>query len=73
MKLDDAYANGAYIEGADAYPPRWAASAKAFRDGLGARGQQGVRYGPSERQVFDMFQPEGVPRGTVICVQGGYW
>lgn len=73
MKLDDAYANGTYIEGADAYPPRWEAAAKAFREGLGARAQQGVRYGPSERQVFDMFQPEGVARGTVVFVHGGYW
>lgn len=73
MKLDDAYANGAYIEGADAYPPQWEAAAKAFRDRLGARAQQGVRYGPSERQVFDFFQPEGVARGTVVFVHGGYW
>lgn len=73
MKLDDAYANGAYIEGADAYPPRWQQQAQAFRDGLGARAQLGVKYGPSPRQVFDMFQPEGVSRGTVIFVHGGYW
>ena len=73
MKLDDAYANGAYIDGAEAYPPRWEAAAKAFREELGARAQQGVRYGPSDRQVFDFFQPEGVARGTVVFVHGGYW
>ena len=73
MKLDDAYANGTYIEGADGFPPRWEADAKAFREGLGARAQQGVSYGPSDRQVFDIFQPEGVSRGTVIFVHGGYW
>jgi acetyl esterase/lipase len=73
MKLDDAYANGAYIEGADAYPARWADEAKSFREGLGARAQTGVSYGPSARQVFDFFQPEGVARGTMIFVHGGYW
>lgn len=73
MKLDDAYANAAHIEGADAYPPRWQAQAAAFRDSLGARAQSRVSYGPSERQVFDLFAPEGVARGTVVFVHGGYW
>ncbi|MEP3442371.1 MAG: alpha/beta hydrolase [Sulfitobacter sp.] len=73
MKLDDAYANAAYIEGAKAYPPRWQAQAAAFRDSLGARAQSRVSYGPSERQAFDLFAPEGVSRGTVIFVHGGYW
>jgi len=73
MKLDDAYANATYIEGADAYIPRWAGDAEAFRGALGARAQQGISYGPSPRQVFDFFQPEGVSRGTMIFVHGGYW
>lgn len=73
MKLDDAYANAAHIEGADAYPPRWQAQAAAFRESLGARAQSRVSYGPSERQVFDLFAPEGVSRGTVVFVHGGYW
>ncbi len=73
MKLDEAYANAAYIEGADAYPPRWENSARVFREVLGVRAQQGISYGPSERQVFDFFQPEGVSRGTMIFVHGGYW
>lgn len=73
MKLDDAYANAAYIKDAETYPPRWEAAAKSFRDSLGARAQEGVRYGPSARQVFDLFQPEGVARGTMIFVHGGYW
>ncbi len=73
MTLDDAYANAAYIDGADGFPPRWQEQAAAFREGLGARAQTGVRYGPSDRQVFDFFQPEGVSRGTVFFVHGGYW
>lgn len=73
MKLDDAYANAAHIKGAETYPPRWEAEASAFRESLGARAQQGVKYGPSARQTFDFFQPEGVARGTMIFVHGGYW
>ena len=73
MTLDDAYANAAYIPQAEDYPPRWAAQAAAFRDAQGARGQIGVRYGPSDRQVFDFFQPTGVSRGTMMFVHGGYW
>lgn len=73
MRNDDAYANAAHIDGADAYPPRWAERAKAFRKALGARAQVGVPYGPSPRQTFDIFQPEGVARGTLIFVHGGYW
>jgi acetyl esterase/lipase len=73
MTLDDAYANGAYIEGSESFPPRWEAQAEAFRRDLGARAQLGVSYGPTDRQVIDFFQPEGVARGTMIFVHGGYW
>ncbi len=73
MTLDDAYANAAYIPGAEDFPPRWASEAAAFRKEQGARGQIGVRYGASDRQVFDFFQPTGVSRGTMVFVHGGYW
>ena len=73
MMLDDAYANAAYIDGADGFPPRWEKEAEAFRVSLGARAQLNVRYGPSDRQKFDFFQPEGVSRGTAVFVHGGYW
>lgn len=73
MKNDEAYKNAEYIEGAADYPPRWDSLAAAFRQALGARAQVDVSYGPSDRQVFDMFLPEGVSRGTVIFVHGGYW
>ncbi|MDW3223288.1 MAG: alpha/beta hydrolase [Paracoccaceae bacterium] len=73
MPLDDAYANAAYITGADAYPPRWEATAAAFRTRLGARAETGLAYGPSARQVFDFFNAEGVSKGTLIFVHGGYW
>lgn len=73
MELDDAYANGAYIDGADTYPPRWAAAAEAMRKNLGKRAQLDLPYGESERQKYDLFLPEGTPKGSVIFIHGGYW
>ena len=73
MDMDRAYANGAFIAGAEEYPPRWAAKAADFRAGLGARARLGLVYGPGERQRFDLFLPEGTPRGLLVYVHGGYW
>ena len=70
---DDAYANGAHIEGAEAYPDRWAGEAAAFRNGLGDRGELDLPYGHGERRVLDFFTPEAEPKGVVIFVHGGYW
>ena len=68
---DRAYANGAFIAGAEAYVPRWQAQAAAFR--AGARARLGLGYGPGARQRFDLFLPPGVPRGVMVFVHGGYW
>ncbi|TMV15636.1 alpha/beta hydrolase [Arenibacterium halophilum] len=76
MELDDAYANGAYIEGAEAYPDRWAALARDFTFAQTARGKarMGVPYGTGAREKFDLFLPEAdAPRGLLIFVHGGYW
>ena len=73
MQLDDAYANAAYIDNAEAYPPRWKDAAAAFRKKLGFRAQKNISYGPTDREIYDLFEPEGVSRGTVIFVHGGYW
>ena len=73
MTLDDAYDNSGHIEGAEDFPPRWQEAAKRFRERMGFRAQTGVSYGDSPRQVYDFFEPEGVSRGTVIFVHGGYW
>lgn len=73
MKHDEDYKNAEYIDGAADYPPRWKAQSEAFVTGLGARAQMNVRYGEGDRQRFDMFQPGGVSRGTMIFVHGGYW
>ncbi|MDF1726119.1 MAG: alpha/beta hydrolase [Sulfitobacter sp.] len=73
MKNDEAYKNAEYIEGAADFPPRWDRAAETFRKSLGARAQCDVPYGEGTRQVFDLFVPEGVARGTIIFVHGGYW
>lgn len=70
---DRAYANGAFIAGADAFPPRWEAQAAAFRAALGPRAQCDLPYGPAPRQRFDLFLPEPAPRGLLVFVHGGYW
>jgi hypothetical protein len=72
---DDAYANAAHIEGGDAYPAKWAAMAKAFREGLAAAGRAelDVAYGEGVRERLDMFRPQGEPKGLMVFAHGGYW
>ena len=71
--LDDAYANAAHIEGADAYPTKWADAAEAYRIALDDRYQSGISYGPTERAKFDLFHPKGTVEGIMVFVHGGYW
>ena len=73
--LDDAYANGPYIDQAETYPPRWAELAAAFRADLAVRGRAilDVPYGDGARHKFDLLQPEGAAKGVFIFVHGGYW
>ncbi|OIQ29223.1 MAG: alpha/beta hydrolase [Alphaproteobacteria bacterium MedPE-SWcel] len=73
MELDDAYANGAYIEGAADYPPRWAASARDFRNSMQERARLDIPYGAGARHKFDLFLPEGPAKGLFVFVHGGYW
>lgn len=59
---DDAFANGAYIVGADEYPEKWAELAGRFRQMMTARGlaDLDIAYGDSERQKLDIFRPQYV-------------
>lgn len=70
---DDAYANGAHIDGAEDFPPRWAAAAEAFRLSLGDRAELDIPYGDAPRRRFDLFRPEGASRGLAVFIHGGYW
>lgn len=72
---DDAYSNSAYIPGGDTYPARWAERAAAFRAEIAGAGRAelDLPYGEGERERYDLFRPEGAPKGTVVFVHGGYW
>ncbi len=70
---DRAHANGAFIAGAEQFPPRWEAEAAAYRESLGIRAKLGIPYGPSARQKYDLFLPQDKPRGVLVFIHGGYW
>lgn len=72
---DDAYANGPHIAGGDTYPDRWAQKAAAFRKRLSdeGRAELGVAYGEGPRNRYDLFLPEGAPKGLVVFIHGGFW
>jgi acetyl esterase/lipase len=72
---DDAYANGAHIEGAADYPERWAEEALQFRQLMTQKqlAELDIAYGDSERQRLDIFRPEGKINGLVVFIHGGYW
>lgn len=72
---DDAYANGAYIEGAEVLPGQWDVAAKGYRDDLieQDRAHLELAYGPDKRQRLDLFRPDGPAKGLCVFVHGGYW
>lgn len=72
---DNAYTNGANIAGGDRWPAAWVEPAQSFREALTAAGraQLDIVYGDKPRNRFDLFLPEGKPKGLVVFVHGGYW
>jgi arylformamidase len=72
---DDAYANGAYISGADDIAAKWEVDSAAYKAEMTAKGSVmlDVSYGPHEREAMEIFLPEGTPKGLVVFVHGGYW
>lgn len=70
---DDAYANRAHVPEAQTLIDSWPVRAAAYRAERAGRAQLDLSYGPSERQRFDLFLPDGAPRGLVVFVHGGYW
>jgi acetyl esterase/lipase len=72
---DDAYTNGAYIPGGDRYRAKWLTEAAAFREvwKAKARVELDQPYGSRPRERFDLFWPEGTPKGVFVFVHGGYW
>ena len=72
---DNAYANGPNIPGGERWPAAWVAPARNFRDAMGAKGRArlDIAYDAGARNRFDLFLPDGAPRGLVVFVHGGYW
>jgi acetyl esterase/lipase len=73
VDYDRAYANGLFTPCAEAFPPRWARDAAAFRATLGQRARTAIPYGPKLRNHLDLFLPEAAPQGLLVFVHGGYW
>jgi acetyl esterase/lipase len=73
MDYDRAYQNSDFIPNGASYAGRWEADAAAFRDSMGDRASLDIAYGPGERNRFDLFLPEGAPKGLFVFVHGGYW
>jgi acetyl esterase/lipase len=72
---NDAYANGPNIPGGERWPAAWVQPAQAYRDELGGSGRAtlDIGYGERPRNRFDLFRPEGQPKGLVVFVHGGFW
>jgi arylformamidase len=68
------YDNRAHVPEHPQIFARYAREAAAFREEAAAKGQAtlGVSYGPSPRQMIDIFAPS--PNGPVaMFIHGGYW
>lgn len=70
-----AYANGIHIPAGERYPEVWLPPAQSFREEMQQlkRAQLDLPYGSGPREVFDLFLPEGKPRGLLVVIHGGYW
>lgn len=69
---EDAFANADHIPGGDGFPAIWDQRAHAFRDRW-PHVQTDIAYGDTARETLDLFRPEGLTKGLVLFVHGGYW
>ena len=72
MDFDDAYANMPHIPDAPIFVAEWPEKAATFR-ATWQHKRLNIAYGSKPRQRFDLFQPEGLAKGLVVFVHGGYW
>ncbi|MFK7942369.1 MAG: alpha/beta hydrolase [Paracoccaceae bacterium] len=73
MDWNAAYSNVDHVANAASFPARWQEEAATFRTAMTGRAQLNVAYGPGARERYDLFQPEGPPKGLAVFVHGGYW
>ncbi len=69
---DDAFDNSSYIPDAEGYMRTWTDAAAAYRTQADFA-ELDISYGPHEREIFDLFRPDGTPKGLAVFVHGGYW
>jgi arylformamidase len=73
VDLQAEYDNGAKVPEYPAIAERWVREAAAFRNAH-PDAELNIPYGPSERQVLDLFWPAvGRRVPLVVFVHGGYW
>jgi arylformamidase len=72
---DDAYANAPNIPRGEEWPQRWADLSGPFRAMMEAAGRAklALSYGERTRNLFDLFLPDGTPKGLVVFIHGGFW
>ena len=72
---DEAYANAAFINNSEEIVAGWKKKANHFRSKKlkSGKAKLDIAYGASDRQKYDIFQPDSKPLGSVIFVHGGYW
>jgi hypothetical protein len=67
----DEYDNVGHIPDAMGFIEKWPLEAEAFREKADL--QINIPYENRERNLFDLFHPQGRAKGLFIFVHGGYW
>ncbi|MGG7565798.1 alpha/beta hydrolase [Rhodovulum sp. DZ06] len=72
---DAAYDNRGAVPEFDGILAEWERDAPAFRAEMAAAGRARLDrpYGDGAREKFDLFLPEGAPRGLALFIHGGWW
>lgn len=75
IDLEKEYDNRGHVPEHPAIFARWDEDAVAYRDELtrAGRAELGISYGPSERQIVDIFKPASDTGMVALFIHGGYW
>lgn len=73
--FDTAYDNMKAVSDSATYPPRWTELASRFREKMRDQGRliPDIAYADGARNHYDLILPEGMAKGTLVYVHGGYW
>ena len=70
--FDAAYNNTGAVANSDSLIASWPEKAAIFRDSWKGA-EYDLAYASKTRNRYDMFVPEGTPKGIVVFIHGGYW